>query len=235
MAIRYRDRMIEEMQTRGLNERTQKDYLTSMEWFIDYYKKPPARLGIDDIKAYQRHLIKEEYAANSINRHLSAIRFFYRNILHRHWYADVLPRLKTPSKSPQILSQQEIAGMIDSIHSVFYKAVIMTLYSAGLRNAELRSLQQYDIDSHRMVIHVRNGKGQRQRQALLSPITLQCLRTYWRLYRLNAPFKSKWLFTPTKNSKTGKLDKQLSHTAVGYMLKTAAEAAGIKKKSILTY
>jgi integrase/recombinase XerD len=235
MSVRYRDRMIEEMQTRALNGTTQKEYLTSMLRFTEFYKKPPAKLGIEDIKAYQRHLVKEEYAANSINRHLSAIRFFYRHVLNRHWYADALPRLKSPRKSPKILSQEEVALMIDSVHKVFYKAVIMTLYSAGLRHAELRGLQQYDIDSQRMVIHVRNGKGQRQRQALLSPITLKCLRTYWRLYRVNAPYKSKWLFTPTKNSRNGNFDKPLSHTAVGYILRTAAKAAGIKKKSIPTY
>jgi site-specific recombinase XerD len=116
-----------------------------------------------------------------------------------------------------------------------YKAVIMTTYSAGLRNTEVRNLKVHDIDSKRMVIHVRNGKGQRDRQALLSPLTLQCLRTYWRLCRVNNPVKSDWLFMPTKNSHGGELKNKFSHTALGYIFTTAAKAARIKKKSIPTY
>ena len=236
MAKRYRDLMIDEIEVRGLDEKTQKAYLNAMELFIKYHNQPPAKLGIEDIKAYQRYLLKErKLAANSINRHLCGIRFFYRHVLGRHWYADALPRLKAPKKMPKILSEQEVASLINSVHKVLYKAVIMTLYSTGIRNTELRSLQIYDIDSKRMVIHIRNGKGQRERQALLSPITLKCLRTYWRLYRMNSKVKSKWLFIPTKNSHSGNLDKPLSHTAVGYMLDTAAKAAGIKKKSIPIY
>lgn len=235
MSIRMRDRMIAEMEVRGLDEKTKVGYLQSMEKFIEYYKKPPAKLSVEDLKAYQRYLLKEQYAPNSINRHMVGIRFFYRYVLGRHWYRDSIPRVKTPRKMPQVLTEQEVAAMIDSVHKVFYKAVIMTLYSAGLRNDELRNLQIQDIDSKRMVIHVRNGKGQRGRQALLSPLTLKCLRTYWRLYRVNSKFKSKWLFTPNKNSKNGDLGKKLSHTALCYIIRIAAEAAGIKKKSIPTF
>jgi len=228
--------MIAEMQLRGLNLQTQKEYLDSMEKFIELYKKPPAKLGVQDIKAYQLYLIKErELAPNSINRHLSAIRFFYRNVLGRHWYADALPRMKAPRNLPAVLSEEEVAAMIDSVHKVMWKAVIMTLYSSGIRHRELRNLKVHDIDSQRMCIHIRRGKGGRDRQALLSPITLQCLRTYWRLCRVHNPVKSDWLFIPTKNSHGGELKKKLSHTAIGYILRKAGKLAGIKKKSIRIY
>lgn len=233
MATRLRDRMIAEMQLRGLNEQSQKEYLDSMLKFIEFYKKPPAKLGVEDIKDYQLYLIKDRgLAPNSINRHLSAIRFFYRNVLGRHWYADALPRLKAPRNLPAVLSEEEVAAMINSTHKVFWKAVIMTLYSSGIRHRELRNLKINDIDSQRMCILIRRGKGGKDRQALLSPITLRCLRTYWRLNRIHCNVESDWLFIPTKNSHSGELKKKLSHTAIGYILKKAARLAGIKKKSI---
>lgn len=234
MATRLRDLMVTEMEVRGLNPQTQKEYLDSMQKFFEFYKdKPPKKIGIEDIKAYQLYLIKDrELAANSINRHLSAIRFFFRHVLGRHWYADALPKMKTPRKMPVILSEEEVAAMIDSVHKVMWKAVIMTLYSSGIRHRELRNLKVRDIDSQRMCIIIRNGKGGSDRQALLSPITLACLRTYWRLCRVHNPVKSDWLFIPTKNSWGGELKKRFSHTAIGYILRKAGKLAGIKKKSI---
>ncbi len=232
MAIRLRDRMIAEMQVRGLRESTQKEYLYSMEKFIEFYKKPPVKLGVNDIKAYQLYLIKErELAPNSVNKGLSGVRFFYRYVLGRHWYVDQLPRVKTNRTMPAVLSEEEVAAMIDSVHKVMWKAVIMTLYSSGIRHRELRNLKITDIDSKRMCIHIRAGKGGKDRQALLSPITLACLRTYWRLCRVHNCVESDWLFIPTKNSYGGELKKKFSHTAIGYILKKAASLAGIKKKS----
>lgn len=232
MAIRLRDRMIAEMEVRGLNEATRKQYLYDVEKFFAFYKdKPPMKIGVDDIKAYQLYLIKEKgLAPNSINKMLSPIRFFYRYVLGRHWYADSLPRVKTPRTMPAVLSEEEVARMIDSVHKVMWKAVIMTLYSSGIRHRELRNLKVHDIDSKRMCIHIRGGKGGKDRQALLSPITLKCLRTYWRLCRMHNPVKSEWLFIPTKNSHGGELKKKLSHTAIGYILRKAGKLAGIKKK-----
>ncbi len=119
--------------------------------------------------------------------------------------------------------------MVDVVHSALWRAVILTLYSAGLRQSELRNLEVKDIDSDRMVMQIRNAKGQKSRQALLSPVTLKALRTYWKIHRIGNDFKSEFLFTPTKNSHSGRKAKKLSHTAVGYMVKRAAELAGVKK------
>jgi site-specific recombinase XerD len=225
--------MIKEMDIRGISQLSKKAYLRSMEYFMEWSKTPPARLGLKDIKEFQHYLLKERgLAANSINRHLSGIRFFYRHVLGRHWYSDALPRLKITRSLPVVLSEEEVGRMIDSVHNVFWKAVVMTLYSSGIRHAELRNLKACDIDSKRMVINIRKGKGGQDRQALLSPVTLKCLRTYWRLFRKGAP-PTDYLFTPTKNSR-GVLNKRLSHTAIGYIVGRVAEFAGIKKKSIHT-
>lgn len=231
MVKRLRDKMIEEIEVRGLKEQTKSAYLRSMEFFIEFYKEPPAKLDVEDLKKYQLYLIQDrKLAPNSINRHMCAVRFFYRYVLGRHWYADSLPRVKTEKKVPTILSEEEVAAMIDSVHSVFYKAVIMTLYSTGMRHSELRALETRDIDSKRMVIYIRKAKTGRGRQALLSPLTLKCLRTYWRLFRVKNKVKSDYLFIPNKNSYNGQFNKKLSHTAVGYILRRAAHFAGIKKK-----
>ena len=233
MSIRLKDKMIEEMELRGLDDDTKKAYLASMRMFTEYYKKPPAKLEVDDIKRYQLFLLKDEsrkLAPNSVNRHLSAIKFFYRNVLGRHWYADMLPRVKAKRTIPDVLSENEVAAMIDTIHNVFWKAIIMTTYSSGLRNSEVRNLKITDVDRKRMVLVVRNGKGGVDRHAILSPLTLKCLETYWRLFRRGNEKMSEYLFMPTKNSHSGEFNKCLSHTALGYIIEKSAEFAGIKKK-----
>ncbi len=237
MSVQFRDRMIEEMELRGLDADTKKAYLSSMVMFTQYYRKPPATLDVGDIKKYQLYLLKDEarqLAPNSVNRHLSAIKFFYRNVLGRQWYADALPRVKAKKTLPDILSEEEVAAMIDSTHNVFWKAVLMTTYSSGLRNTEVRSLKVSDVDRKRMILVVRDGKGGVDRHAILSSLTLKCLETYWRLFRLNNLVKSDYLFVPTKNSHGGELSKCLSHTALGYIVERAAEFAGIKKKLLRT-
>jgi len=232
----WKEKMIEEIEIRNLDPKTMDAYLKSMEKFIEFHGRSPKDLKIPDIKKYQRYLLIEKkwkLSPNSVNRHLSAIRFYYRYVLGRHWYVDALPRVKAIKKMPTILSETEVAKMIDSVHKVLYKAVIMTLYSTGMRQAELRNLKITDIDSKRMVINIRNGKGGKDRQCFLSPLTLKCLRTYWRLCRVKCNVDSDWLFIPTKNSYNGVLKKSLSHTAVGYILDVATKASGIKKKSLL--
>lgn len=233
MLKRLKDRMTQEMELRGLNESTKKAYLQSMLMFTAFYKKPPTQLDVKEIKKYQLYLLKDEnrkLAPNSVNRHLSAIKFFYRYVLGRHWYADALPRVKTKQVLPDILSEEEVAAMIDSTHNVFWKALIMTTYSAGLRNTEVRNLKVTDIDRKRMILVIRNGKGGVDRHAILSPLTLKCLETYWRLFRLRKEPKSDYLFIPTKNSHSGSLNKRLSHSALGYIFERAGEFAEIKKK-----
>ena len=230
MNKKERQRVIEEMEVRALDPKTCKAYMVSLDRFFNYHKDKSAKdLCIDEIKNYQRHLLKEDLAPNSINRHLSSIRFFYRFVYGRHWYTDALPRLKSPSYQPEVLSRKEVQLMIKSVNKIFYKAILMTLYSTGMRAAELRNLKVKDIDRDRMIIKIRQGKGKKDRQALLSPVTLQCLESYWREDRIPRKQKSDYLFMPTKNS-IGSLENSLSHTALSYVVKIAIKAAGIKKK-----
>lgn len=231
MATKYHSLLVTEMQTRGLREKTQQVYVREMQKFCSYHRKTPDQLDLAEIRSYQRFLVVERgLSPRSVNRALSAIRFFFFNVLNKFWHEDALPRLKVNHNIPQVLSEDEVALMIKSVHSLFYKAVLMLTYSAGLRNSEVRNLKKTDIDSKRMVIHIREGKGGRDRQALLSPVALKYLRDYWRAYRLNSRVDSDWLFIPTKNSHGGNINKRLSHTTLGYIVQKAADVAGIKKK-----
>ena len=179
----------------------------------------------------QRHLVADrKMSPNSVNRMISAIRFFYKNILGRHWYDDALPRMRAPRRMPQVLSEAEVANMIKVVESPLHKAVLMLTYSAGLRQGEVRNLKVKDIDSDRMVIYIRDGKGGIDRQAQLTPMALTYLRRYWRALRLRNPITSDYLFMPKKNSHSGTHAKSLSHTAIGYMVRKSAELAGVKKK-----
>jgi len=227
----YIDQLVEEIETRGLAENTIKAYQTSVSDFFNHHEKRPDELGIQEIKKYQRHLLKEKnLAPNTVNRHMTAIKFFYLHVMNRYEIDQLLPRVKVPQSMPIVLSEQEVARMIDSVHSVFWKAVLLVMYSTGLRQGEVRNLKVTDIDSEpsRMLIYIRNAKGGRDRQAKLSPLTLAALRSYWRLYRLGNEVKSDWLFISSKKNKS--VTKRLSHSAIGHIVQKAADLAGIKKK-----
>jgi len=228
----YIDLMVKEIDLRGLDDKTKTTYLRSMRCFLEHYKKDPNELELDDLKRYQIYLLKHRrLAPNSVNKEISAIKFYYMHVLERYWYTIALPRVRAPKKIPVILSEEEVANLINSVHNVMYKAIIMVMYSSGLRNAEVCTLKTVDIDSKRMVIDVRDGKGHRDGQALLAEMTLRCLRTYWRLFRRNrGRTDSDWLFVASKIGKNRNHDNCLSHTAIGYVIKTAIKASGIKKK-----
>ena len=235
MATKLREQMIEEMVIRGRSENTKNGYIESMKKFMAFHKRAPATVELEDVKRYVMYLINvKKLAPSSVNKELSGIIFFFRHVMKKPWYPGLIPRMKAPKTLPVPLTQEEVELLINSVNNVMYKAVIMTLYSAGLRNSEVRNLQVTDIDSKQMVIHVRQGKGGKDREALLSPVLLKCLRTYWRLFRAKNPVESEWLFIPTKNTHSGELKKRFSHTALAYVLKIAARESGIKKKSILT-
>lgn len=228
---KYLLKMKQEMQLRGLKDKTIIAYMESMNRLLDFSDKPPEDIYIDEIKEFQHSLVynqKRSLSARTVNRHMSAIRYFYVNILYRTDYTDLIPRMKIKDTIPVLFSQEEIKHIVDSIYNIKFKAIFMTIYSAGLRSSELRNLRAQDIDSKRMVINVRSGKGGKDRQTILSTYLLDILRTYW---RLNTDDKSKYLFSPSRNPHNPKgLSKPLSHTAVQYVVKSAVKAAGIKKK-----
>jgi len=234
MTAKHEDQIIELIESRGLAETTQISYLSKMRKFTKYHgNKSPEELDLDDIKSYQKHLIKSgKISPSSINNAMSALKFYYVQILERYDYDRKVPWMKTKKPIPVILSEEEISRVLDSSNNILWKAVLMVTYSAGLRNSEVRNLKITDVDSKRMVLYIRDSKYGISREALLSPITLACLRQYWKARRQNK-IKSDYLFMPVKYNYDGKIKKKLSHTALSYMIKRSAKLAGVKKKFTL--
>lgn len=232
MNKRLFEKLTFEMELKNYDKKSMRAYSDSIKRLEHHFaKKRLDKLSVDDFRRYIHHLLKEKkLSANTVNRHISAIRFFLRHVCNKHEYVVHLQNVKVPQRIPIFLTEEEMAHLIDSVHNLKYKAILMLAYSAGLRNSDVRWLKVQDIDSKRMVITIRQGKGKKDRQAVLSELALRCLRTYWRLHRLYSGVKSDFVFPPSKNT-DGKFNKALSHSAIGYVIKVATQAAGIKKKS----
>ena len=178
-----------DMELKNFSIRTIECYLGWMKDFTRHYGMSPEKLGDGDIRNYLYYLLKEKKAAqSSINQAYSALKFFYEKTLGRAWNEEKIPRSKVPKKLPVVLSKEEVQGIFSSTENLKYRAILMTIYSGGLRLDEATLLKPGDIDSKRMTIKV-CGKGQKDRYTLLGEKALEILRTYWKLYH-----PSEWLF-----------------------------------------
>ena len=176
-----RKAMLEELQRRNLSAITTRIYLHSVEEFAQYFKTPPDRLGLEHIRQYQAHLFTDrKLEAVSVAQQLSALRFFFLKILKRPWQADDMPVPKRPIRLPEVLSRKEVERLIQSAASPLHRIWLLVLYATGIRREELVQLKVSDIDSERMLIRIRQGKGKKDRNVMLSPRLLQELRNYWR-------------------------------------------------------
>ena len=184
--------MLEELQRRNYAETTIDCYIRAVEDFSRRFHLPPDRLGPRHIREYQAELFqKQKLATPTVRQRLAALRFFYIKTLKKAWSLEETPYPKTTRRLPTILSQEEVARLIDAARIPLHRTLLMTLYATGLRRAELARLKVSDIDSQRMVIHVRGGKGRKDRDVMLSPMLLDELRQHWRRLRRKP---SKWLF-----------------------------------------
>jgi len=178
---RLRKSMLDELQRRNYAQNTVKSYIKAVEDFARYFGKPPERLGPEHIREYQVHLFRDrKLAASTVEGRAAALRFLFVKTLRRPYLPDQIPFPKRARRLPTVLSPDEVALLIDSARNLMHRAILMTLYATGVRRAELCRLKVADIDSSRMMIHVREGKGGRDRDVLLSPKLLETLREYWR-------------------------------------------------------
>jgi integrase/recombinase XerD len=185
-----RQRMVEDMQIRNLAPETQASYVGHVARFARYCRRPPEELGAEDVRQYQLHLINDKrLAPTSVVGAVAALRFLYQITLKQAWAVDAIIPPKRPQTLPVVLSPEEVVRFLAAITDLKHRAILTTCYAAGLRLSEGLHLKVADIDSHRMVIHVADGKGQRDRYVMLSPTLLQCLREWWRTTR-----PTDWLF-----------------------------------------
>src|SRR6202451_853683 len=184
--------MLEELQRRNFAENTIRTYLRVVAPFSWYFRRPPDQLGPEDIRKYQAMLFtKLKYSPNTVILRLASLRFFYIHVLKRGWSIAETPYPKKVRHLPGVLSQEEVARLIESADTPFHRILLMTMYATGARRAETARLKVSDIDSKRMVVHIREGKGGKDRDVMLSPKLLAELRAYWRGLRRKP---KAWLF-----------------------------------------
>jgi integrase/recombinase XerD len=219
-----RKMMLEELQRRHYSEATTHYYIRHVERFARHFHCSPDRLGPQHIREYQAHLFtKQKLSPGAVTNHLCALRFFYIQTLKKPWSTADTPYPKKVHRLPAILSQEEVAQLIDAAPTPYYRTILMTLYATGIRNAELTRLKISDIDSQRMVLHIQGGKGRQDRDVMLSPKLLEELRAHWRRLRK----KSTWLF-PGNRWHSG--ERPMDTKTPRHACQQAARRAGIKKK-----
>jgi integrase/recombinase XerD len=222
---RLRKMMLDELERRNYSQTTRRAYLLGVEQFAKHFQRPPDQLGLDHIRDYQAYLFRvRKLQPATVAVRLAALRFLYVAVLKRPWTVDDTPYPKRPDKLPTVLSQDEVARMIDAALTPLHRAVLMTLYGTGLRRAELTRLQVSDIDTQRMVIHVLGGKGRKDRDVMLSPRLLDALREYWRSLK-HKP--RTWLFPGGRWH--GRTEQPMSDKVVWWACEQAAKRAGLEK------
>jgi integrase/recombinase XerD len=178
---RLRKMMLEELERRNYTQATIRHYLSFVERFAKHFGKSPDKLGPDHLRSYQAYRLKErKLCPGSVENHVAALRFFFIRTLHRHGFYPFLPYPKVRRKLPNILSREEVAQLMEASSGRFERTLLMVLYGTGMRRAEITRLKIADIDSQRMILHVVNGKGGKDRDLPLSPALLETLRAYWR-------------------------------------------------------
>ena len=176
-----RQRMIEDMQLRSLGSETQRAYLHYITGLARFYQTSPEHLSLEEIREYQLYPIHERrYSAESVNHFVSAAKVLYNVTLETPWPEGALPRCRVPYKLPVVLSATEVDEFFQHVCTIRYRAALMTAYGAGLRVSEVAALQVGNIDSKRILIRVCQGKGKKDRYAMLSGRLLEVLRCWWR-------------------------------------------------------
>jgi site-specific recombinase XerD len=176
-----RQRLLEDMQIRNYSPHTIDGYLRYVAQFAKHFGLSPDRLGAAHIRTYQPHLLHPQASKSIFIQTVCALRFLYETTLGRPWMVDCIPYPKKPKTLPVILSRDEGKALLLAPSHLKHRASLATLYATGVRVSELCQLQGTDIDSQRMVIQVRQGKGKRDRLVMLSPNLLPLLRRSWKL------------------------------------------------------
>ena len=219
MSAKLRDRMREDLRIRNYADETQTAYIDRVAKFVAHFKKPPAQLGPEQIRSYQVFLVeKKKCSWTMLNQTVCALRFFYGTTLGQEWTIKHIPYAKGEKKLPVVLSQGEAKNLLQAVDNMKHLTMILLAYSAGLRVSEIANLELKDLDSDRMTIHVRKGKGRKDRIVPLSPVLLSIARQHWLIER-----PRKFLF-PGRDPK-----RPISTSTIAKVVRNAARAALIKK------
>jgi site-specific recombinase XerD len=215
---KLRDAMQRDMELKNFSPKTMERYLYWMGRYALHYRKPPDELGDKEIKDFLHFLRKEKKASqSSMNQAYSALKFFYETTLGRAWNGQQIPRCKRGRRLPVVLSREEVQAILSATENLKHLTILATIYSGGLRLSEAAELKLTDIDSQRMLIHVR-GKGDKDRYTLLGEKALGVLRAYWKAYR-----PTDYLF-PSRNPR-----KALSVSTIQKISEVSHRKSGVSK------
>jgi len=215
-----REQMIQDLQLKGATQQTQNIYLREVRNFAKYFSKSPDEITEEEIKEYLLHLKNDRNLADGTFRfYVAGIKFLYRTTLKREWMVDKIKFGKRKKKLPVVLDLSEVQALFSVTENIKHKAILMITYSSGLRISETARLKITDIDSKRMMVYIRQGKGGKDRYSILSQTALECLRQYWREYR-----PKEWLFEGQNQ------DKHICLTSIQEIFVAAKKRAGITKQ-----
>ena len=184
-----RQRLVDDLRLRNYSPRTIEIYVAHVARFAKHFGRSPDLLGPEEMRAFQLHLLERKVSWSQFNQTVCALRFFYGKTLGRSEQVPMLPYGKKPQRLPCVLSPEEVAQLLEAARPGRERVLLKTAYACGLRLMEVLNLQVQDIDSARMLVHVRQGKGNKDRLVPLSLKLLRELRAYWRRYR-----PARWLF-----------------------------------------
>jgi integrase/recombinase XerD len=218
-----RQRMIEDMQLRGLSERTQESYIRAVRQLAEYYGKSPDRVSEEELRQYFLYLKNEKHASRSTcTLALCGIKFFYEYTLHRDWPTLSFVRPAHERKLPVVLSRKEVCRILGCLRQPHYRVCLSTIYACGLRLQEGVQLQVADIDGARNLLHVRLGKGAKDRYVPLPERTIEMLRAYWITHRHPV-----WLFPARKGVTTA--TGPMCESGVQRAFRAALQESGVQK------
>ena len=220
-----RQRMIDDMTLRKLSPKTQSAYLRAAEHFARFFGKTPDLATPEDLRRYQLHMVENGVSNTTINATITGLRFLFEVTLDRPEALKKMSPVHEPRKLPVILSVEEVKRLLDAAPNLKSQAALSVAYGAGLRASEVTHLKVTDIDSERMIIRVEQGKGRRDRYAMLAPSLLKLLRHWWIEGHAQGKMLPRgWLF-PGMDPVDPLSTRQLNR-----MVKAAADAAGIDKR-----
>ena len=220
-----RQRMIEDMTLRKLSPKTQTGYIRAVKNLTRFLGRSPDTATAEDLRQYQLHMVSHGTSSVTLNATITALRFFFRITLDRCEVLEKMSFVSQPRKLPMVLSPEEVTDLLHAVGSLKYKAALAVAYGAGLRASEVANLKVADIDSKRMIIRVEQGKGSKDRYAMLSPTLLKHLRNWWRAAQAEGTMlKGGWLF-PGQNPVNPITTRQLNRA-----IHAAVKLAGIEKR-----
>jgi site-specific recombinase XerD len=220
-----RQRMIDDMCMRKLSPKTQTQYIRAVKRLARFLGRSPDTASGQDLRRFQLHLVQVGMSPISINATIVGVRFLFETTLERPELANKMRQVRVEQKLPVILSREEVARLIEAAPNLKHRTVLSVAYGTGLRAGEIVSLKSTDVDSERMVLRVQQGKGHKDRYAVLPPLLLERLRQWWRFAKpMGLVREGGWLF-PGRNPINPLCPRQLNRG-----IHAAAQAAGIDKR-----